>query len=413
MGDRRVVVTGLGVVTPLGVSVGAFWDALVAGRSGIRRVSRFDATPFDVQIGGECLDFNADDFIEHRVAKRMDRFSQFGFAAARMAMADAGLEPGRFDPTRAGVILGSGIGGLNELEIQHKRLISKGPGRVSAFTIPKLMANASSGHISIEYNFQAVNTAVATACASAGSATGDAFNAIRYDRADVMITGGAEGALTPLGLAAFSAMKALSTRNDDPEHASRPFEKDRDGFILSEGAGVVVLEELEHAKARDARIHAEVLGYGGTADAGDMVQPDPEGRGAVRAMAGALADARINPDQIDYINAHGTSTPLGDISEAIAVKKVFGAHAARLAISSTKSAIGHTLGASGGIEAVACIKAIEHNTLPPTLNHDNVDPECAGLDYVPNVARDAKVKTVLNNSFGFGGHNACMIFRKL
>jgi 3-oxoacyl-[acyl-carrier-protein] synthase II len=367
MGDRRVVVTGLGAVTPLGASVSAFWDALIAGRSGIRRVSRFDPEPFDVQIGGECLDFCADDFIEHRNAKRMDRFSQLGFAAAKMAMADADLRPDQFEPTRAGVILGSGIGGLQELEIQHKRLLSKGPGRVSAFTIPKLMANASSGHISIEHNFQAINTAVATACASAGSAMGDAFNAIRDGRADIMMTGGAEAALTPLGLAAFAAMKALSSRNDEPGRACRPFDKDRDGFVLSEGAGALLFEALEHAKARGARIHVEVLGFGATADAGDMVQPDPQGHGAARAMSVALADARINPDEIDYINAHGTSTPLGDIAEAIAVKRVFGAHASRLAISSTKSAIGHTLGASGGIEAVACIKAIENNTLPPTL----------------------------------------------
>jgi 3-oxoacyl-[acyl-carrier-protein] synthase II len=413
MGDRRVVVTGLGVVTPLGASVSALWDGLIAGRSGIRRVSRFDAGPFDVQIGGECLDFKADDFIEHRDAKRMDRFSQLAFAAAKMAVADAGLEPGQYEPNRAGVILGSGIGGLQELEIQHMRLLNKGPGRVSAFTIPKLMANASSGHISIAHNFRAVNTAVATACASAGSAMGDAFNAIRHGRADVMMTGGSEAALTPLGLAAFAAMKALSARNDEPERASRPFDKDRDGFVLSEGSGAMLFEEYEHAKARGARIYAEVLGFGGTADAGDMVQPDPEGTGAAHAMTVALADARVNPDEIDYINAHGTSTPLGDIAEAVAVRKVFGAHATKLAISSTKSAIGHTLGASGGIEAVACIKTIEHNVLPPTLNHDNVDPECAGLDYVPDVARDAKVRTSMNNSFGFGGHNACIVFRKL
>jgi 3-oxoacyl-[acyl-carrier-protein] synthase II len=393
--------------------VSAFWDALIAARSGIRCVSRFDAEPYDVQIGGECLEFNADDFIEHREAKRMDRFAQLGFAAAKMAIADGGLEPDQFEPTRAGVILGSGIGGLQELEIQHKRLLSKGPGRVSAFTIPKLMANASSGHISIAHNFRAVNTAVATACASAGSAMGDAFNAIRHDRADVMMTGGAEAALTPLGLAAFAAMKALSARNDEPDRASRPFDKDRDGFVLSEGAGVLLFEEFEHAKARGAHVYAEVIGFGGTADAGDMVQPDPDGSGAARAMAVALADARVNPDEIDYINAHGTSTPLGDIAEAIAVRKVFGAHASRLAISSTKSAIGHTLGASGGIEALACIKAIENNVLPPTINHDTVDPECAGLDYVPNLPRDARVNTALNNSFGFGGHNACMVFRRL
>ncbi len=412
MGHRRVVVTGIGAVTPLGASVSSFWDGLVAGHSGIRRVSRFDPEPFEVRIGGECLDFHPGKFIEPRAAKRMDRFAQFAFAAAKMALEKAGLDNGRFDPTRAGVILGSGIGGLMELEEQHKRLLSKGPGRVSAFTIPKLMANAGSGHISIEFNFQSVNTAVATACASAGNAMGDAFNAIRCGRADLMMTGGAEAALTPLGLAAFAAMKAISSRNDEPERASRPFDKDRDGFVLSEGAGVLLFEELEHAKSRGARIYAEVLGFGGTADATDMVQPDPEGHGASRAMAAALADARLNPDEIDYINAHGTATPLGDVAETKAVKQVFGAAARRLAISSTKSAVGHALGASGGIEAIACIKAIENNTIPPTINLENPDPEC-DLDYVPNVARDAKVRTVMSNSFGFGGHNACLIFRRL
>ena len=413
MGDRRVVVTGIGATTPLGSSVAALWDGLISGKTGIRSITTFDATPFDVQIGGECLDFNPGDFIEHRVSKRMDRFAQLGFAAASMAIEDSGLTEGQFEPTRAGVIIGSGIGGLNELEVQHKRLLSKGPGKVSAFTIPKLMSNAASGHISIRYNFQGLNTAVATACASAGSAMGDARSAIRSNMADVMLTGGAEAALTPLGLAAFAAMKAISSRNDDPERASRPFDRDRDGFVLSEGAGVMLFEELEHAKARGARIYAEVLGYGGTGDAGDMVQPDPEGKGAARAMAAAVKDAGINYDEIDYINAHGTSTPLGDIAEAVAVRNVFGGSASKLAISSTKSAIGHTLGASGGIEAIACLKALENNTLPPTLNHENVDPECAGLDYVPNVARDTVVKTVMNNSFGFGGHNACVIFREL
>lgn len=412
MGDRRVVVTGMGAITPLGVSIGALWDGLIAGRSGIRRVKRFDPDPYDVHIGGECLEFKPEDFIDHRAAKRMDRFAQLGFAAAKMAIANAGLENGRFQPTRAGVILGSGIGGLRELEEQHKRLLSKGPGRVSAFTIPKLMANAPSGHISIEFNFQSINTAVATACASAGNAMGDAFNAIRHGRADLIITGGAEAALTPLGLAAFAAMKALSSRNEAPERASCPFNKDRDGFVLSEGAGVLLFEEFEHAKARGATMHAELLGFGGTADAGDIVQPDPEGHGASRAMAAALADARLNPDQIDYINAHGTSTPLGDIAETRAVKQVFGEAARKIAISSTKSSIGHTLGASGGIEAIACIQAIQNNTLPPTINLDNPDPEC-DLDYVPNVARDARVRTAMNNSFGFGGHNACLVLRRL
>jgi len=413
MGDRRVVVTGFGVVSPLGASAAAMWDGLITGRSGIRLIESFDPSPFDVHIGGECYDFKPGDFIDHRAAKRMDRFAQLGFAAGIMACKDAGVEPGQIDPARAGVIVGSGIGGLGELETQHKRLIDKGPSRVSAFTIPKLMTNATSGHLSIAFNFQAINTAVATACASAGSAIGDALNAIRAGSVDVMLTGGAEAALTPLGLAAFAAMKAISTRNDEPEKASRPFERDRDGFILSEGAGVIVLEEFEHARKRGAKIYAELIGYGGTADASDMVQPDPEGRGAARAMAAALRDARINPDEVNYINAHGTSTPLGDLAETVAIKAVFGAAASKLAVSSTKSAIGHTLGASGGIEAAVCLQTLENNVIHPTLNHDNVDAECAGLDYVPNVARDAKVRTVMKNSFGFGGHNACLIFRKI
>ena len=412
MGERRVVVTGLGAITPLGVSAPTLWDGLVSGKSGIRRISRFDPTPFDSQIGGECLDFNSADFLSHREVKRMDRFAQLGFASAKLAIADSGLESGQFEPTRAGVILGSGIGGLQELEDQHKRLLDKGPGRVSAFTIPKLMANASSGHVSIAFNFQGINTAVATACASAGNAMGDAFNAIRRNGMNLVLTGGAEGALTQLGLAAFSAMKAISTRNDEPQRASRPFDKDRDGFVLSEGAGVLLFEEFEHAKARGAKIYAEVIGFGATGDAGDMVQPDPEGRGAARAMAAALKDAGLNPEDVDYINAHGTSTPLGDIAETRAVKSVFGAAARQLAISSTKSAIGHTLGASGGIEGIACVKAIENRVIPPTLNLENPDPDC-DLDYVPNAARDADVRVAMNNSFGFGGHNASIIFRRI
>lgn len=412
MGSRRVVVTGLGAITPLGSSVQLFWDGLVSARSGIRSITRFDASPFDVRFGGECADFEPEKHIHARLIKRMDRFAQMAYLGAREAVTDSGLTAGTFEPTRAGVILGTGIGGLTELEDQHKRLIEKGPGRVSAFTIPKLMTNAGCGHVSIEFGLQGVNTAVATACASAGNAMGDAFHAIRHNMAEIIVTGGAEAALTPLGLAAFAAMKALSTRNDAPERASRPWDKDRDGFVLSEGCGVLVFEELEHAKKRGAKIYAEVIGYGATADAGDMVQPDPEGKGAGRAMSLALQSAGLNPEDVDYINAHGTSTPLGDLAETQAIKRVFGAHAKRLAVSSTKSATGHTLGASGGIEAVACIKTLEHNTLPPTINLEEPSPEC-DLDYVPRTARDCRVRTVMNNSFGFGGHNACLVFRKL
>lgn len=412
MRNRRVVVTGLGAVTPLGNSVAAFWDGLVSGRSGIRNITRFDAQPFDVRFGGECAEFDPAKHIDVRLMKRMDRFAQFAYVAAREAFHDAGLEAGKFNAERIGVIIGSGIGGLTEIEEQMRRLLEKGPSRVSAFTIPKLMANAGAGHVSIEFGLRGISTTVATACASAGNAMGDALNAIRHGQADILVTGGSEGALTQLGMAAFASMKALSKRNDDPQRASRPFDKDRDGFVLSEGAGVLIFEELEHAKARNARVYAEVIGYGATSDAGDLVQPDPEGQGGARAMTAALADAQINPDQIDYINAHGTSTPLGDAAETRAIKRVFGAVAKRLAISSTKSATGHLLGASGGIEAIASIKAMQHNTLPPTINLETPDPDC-DLDYVPNTPRDAKVTTVLSNSFGFGGHNACVIFRKL
>ncbi len=411
MTDRRIVITGMGAVTPLGPSVSDYWDGLISCRSGIAPITRFDSEPFDVRFGGECTGFDPVNFFEQRSLKRMDRFAQLAMAAARMAFDESGLD-GSFDPTRAAVIVGTGIGGINELEEQYHRLLEKGPSKVSAFTIPKLMANAASGHISIALNFQGVNTAVATACASAGNAMGDAFLTIKRDLADVVITGGSEAALSPLGLAAFASMKALSTRNDEPERASRPFDKDRDGFVLSEGAGVLMFEEYEHAKRRNAPIFCEVIGVGATGDAGDMVQPDPEGRGAGRAMKAALASAQINPEDVDYVNAHGTSTPLGDVAETVAIKSVFGTHAERLAVSSTKSATGHLLGASGGIETIACVLALKHKTLPATINLETPDPEC-NLDYVPNVPRDANVRIALNNSFGFGGHNSCILLRAL
>jgi 3-oxoacyl-[acyl-carrier-protein] synthase II len=410
--DRRIVVTGIGAITPLGASVPAFWDGLISGRSGIRTITRFEHSQFDVHFGGECLDFNPADCIDPRMIKRMDRFTQFAVAAAKQAVAEAGLQPGGFDPLRAGVIVGTGIGGLTEIEEQFVRLLQKGPSKVSAFTIPKLMANASSGHISIHFGFAGINSAVATACASAGNAMGDAVYAIRRGDADVMITGGSEAAVTQLGVAAFAAMKALSTRNDDPPAASRPFDRDRDGFVLGEGAGILIFEEYEHARRRGAPMLAEVLGVGATADACDIVQPDPVGAGAARAMKAALDDARINPDEVEYINAHGTSTPLGDVAETKAIKSVFGPAARKLAISSTKSATGHLLGASGGIEAVATILTLRNNTLPPTINLDHPDPEC-DLDYVPRVARDARVRTAMSNSFGFGGHNACIVLRRV
>lgn len=410
MEHRRVVVTGLGAVTPLGPAVEPYWDGLIAGRSGIRTLSRFDHTAQDVHIGGECLDFDASHYIDVRAAKRMDRFTLFAYAAAKMAFAQSGLQDGKYDPQRAGVILGTGIGGLREIEEQHLRMLDKGPSKISAFTIPKLMANAAPGHISIALNFQGPSASVATACASAGSAMGAAIHSIQRNEVDVVMTGGTEAACTPLGVAAFAAMKALSTRNDDPSAASRPFDKDRDGFVLSEGAGLLMFEEYEHARRRGASILCEVIGFGASSDASDIVQPEPDGRGAARAMSLALASARLNPADVHYINAHGTSTLLGDIAETKAIKAVFGPAARKIPVSSTKSAIGHLLGASGGVEAIACIMAMRTNTLPPTINLAEPDPEC-DLDYVPNTARDAAVRVAMNNSFGFGGHNTCVIFR--
>ena len=412
MGERRVVVTGLGAITPLGATVESYWDGLIAGRCGIRTLARFDHSIQEVHIGGECLDFDPGQYLDVRAAKRMDRFTLFAYAAAKQAFAQAGLADGQFDPTRAGVSLGTGIGGLREIEEQHLRLLDKGPSKVSAFTIPKLMANAAAGHIAIALNLQGPSSSVATACASGGSAMGEAFHTLRRGDADIMVTGGTEAACTPLGISAFSAMKALSMRNDDPAHASRPFDKDRDGFVLSEGAGVLVFEDYEHAQRRGAEILSEVVGFGASTDASDIVAPEQTGRGATRAMALALASARLNPTDVHYINAHGTSTTLGDIAETKAVKAVFGAAAYKTPISSTKSAIGHLLGASGGVEAIACILALRRHALPPTINLFTPDPEC-DLDYIPQTARDADIRVAMNNSFGFGGHNTCVILRAI
>lgn len=411
MSKRRVVITGMGVVCPLGAEVDVFWERLLAGQSGVTRVQRFDPSMFEVVIGGECPDFDPTTHIDRREAKRLDRFAQFAVVAAINAMKDSGIEADKTDPLRTGVILGSGIGGLTELEEQHLRLIQKGPDKVSAFTIPKLMVNAASGTLSIHFNARGPNTAVATACASAANAMGDALRAIQYDHADIVITGGSEAALTPLGLGAFAAMKALSTRNDDPTRASRPFDRNRDGFVMGEGAGILIFEELDHAKKRGARIYAEVLGFGMSADACHITQPDERGRGATAAMANALRDARLAPDAVDYINAHGTSTPLGDVAETTAVKNVFGSHAHKLAISSTKSAIGHLLGASGGVELIATVLGLRQGVAPPTINLDEPDPQC-DLDYVPHKPRDLRIRTAMSNSFGFGGHNASVVIGK-
>ena len=411
---RRVVVTGMSVVTALGSDLPEFWERLCAGKSGVSRLERFDCSDFKVNFGGEIKDFKPEDHFDGKEARRLDRFSQFALASAQKAVKQSNIDFSKeSDPYRCGVIIGSGIGGLNEIEEQHAKLFDRGPSRVSPLMIPKLMVNAASGNISVFWGLKGPSSAVATACASASNAIGDAFRVIQHDVADVMIAGGSEAAITPMGLSGFARMGALSTRLDSPEEASRPFDRDRDGFVLSEGAGVVVLEEYEHAKQRGAPIFAEVLGYGVSSDGSHMTAPDPEGTGAARAMSLSLRDARLNVDQIGYVNAHGTSTPLGDKAETNAIKRVFESHAARgLCVSSTKSQLGHLLGASGGVEFVISILSLMHQLIPPTINLENQDPEC-DLDFVPNRARSLKLDRVLSNSFGFGGHNACLVAGKV
>ncbi len=406
--SRRVVVTGLGVVTSLSCKVEDLWVRLCKGESGVRFIQRFDCSRFRSRFGGEVSDWSTEGYLPPKEAKRLDRFTQFAVVGAIDAVRDSGLDFSKEDPYRCGVIFGSGIGGLEELEEQHRRLLEKGPERVSAFTIPKLMANAASGQISIEFGLRGPNEAVVTACASASNAIGDAFRMIRRGEVDVVITGGSEAAVTPLGLSGFGAMRALSERNDDPTKASRPFDAGRDGFVLSEGAGVLVLEELEHAKRRGAKIHAELLGYGASADAGHITQPDREGVGAAKAMWNALQDSQVDPSEIGYINAHGTSTPLGDVAETAAIKRVFGDSARKVSISSTKSQLGHLLGASGGVELIVAILALRDGLIPPTINYETPDPEC-DLDYTPNQARERKLSVAMSNSFGFGGHNASLV----
>ncbi|MFM7519424.1 MAG: beta-ketoacyl-ACP synthase II [Planctomycetota bacterium] len=410
---RRAVVTGLGVVTPLGRKVDLVWERIVRGDSGVGPITLFDVAGYRVQFGGQVpWEPETEDIANPKELKRLDRFTQFAIAAAKDAVADSGIDFSREEPFRCGVVIGSGIGGLWEFEIQEERLLHKGIDKVSPFTIPKLMVNSASGHVSALYGAKGPNFAVATACASAANSIGSALRAIQYGDADVMITGASEAALTPIGLAGFQNMRALSFRSDAPQQASRPFDVDRDGFVLSEGAGVLVLEEFEHARARGARIYAELKGYGASGDAGHITQPDEEGRGGAHAMAMALADAGLAPEAVHYINAHGTSTPLGDVAETKAVKRVFGDHAKRLAISSTKSHLGHTLGASGGIEAVVCALTIARNVIAPTINLDTPDPEC-DLDYVPKVAREARVDVAMSNSFGFGGHNGSLVLARV
>jgi 3-oxoacyl-[acyl-carrier-protein] synthase II len=413
MDKRRIVITGLGVVTSLGETTDELWENLCAGRSGIKLVTRWDASKYPVRFGGECTNFDVTRYgIDVREAKRLDRFGQFGVAASISAVKDSGLDFSKENLPRCGVLIGSGIGGIETLEEQNKVLIERGITRVSPFTVPRLMVNAASGNVSIIFGLSGPNTAVATACATGANAIGDASRLIRHDEADIMIAGGSEAALCQLGMASFMAARALSTRNDDPPRASRPWDKDRDGFVMAEGAGVVVLEELDHARKRGARIYAEIVGYGMTADAFHITAPHENGQGAAAAMNLALKDAGVNPQVVDYINAHGTSTPLGDVAETRALKLTFGPHAKKLAISSTKSQVGHLLGASGGVEAVATAMAIHRNLVPPTINLENPDAEC-DLDYVPNKARDLRVEYAMSNSFGFGGHNASLLFRKI
>src|SRR3990172_6954273 len=405
---RRVVITGLGVVTSLGCEVEEFFRNLCEGRSGVTTITSFDVANFKVKLDGEVKNFDPEKYFDTKQAKRLDRFSQFALVAAENAVRDSGLDFSTEDRYRCGVIIGSGIGGLHEIENQHSRLVEMGPSKLSAFMIPKLMVIAASGQISIHFGLKGPNSAVATACASASNAIGDAFKAIERGDADVMVTGGSEAAVTPMGLGGFSALRALSDRNDNPAAASRPFDRDRDGFVLGEGAGILVLEEYERARRRGARLYAEMLGYGMSADGCHITAPDPEGTAAARAMSVALRDAELNYDQLDYINAHRTSTPLGDQAETKAMKQVFKDHAHHMAVSSTKSELGHLLGASGGVELVATALTVLRGVIPPTINYDTPDAEC-DLDYVPNVARETKVRYAMSNSFGFGGHNACLI----
>jgi 3-oxoacyl-[acyl-carrier-protein] synthase II len=420
---RRVVVTGLGSVTSLATGVEELWKRLLAGESGIHPLRIIDTSRFKVRIGGDVYDWEPerwpaafiakpDSFTEKKEIKRLDRFSQFAMVAGYEAVQDSGLDFSKEDPFRCGVILGSGVGGLHEIEEGCFKLFEKGPDRVSPFVVPKMMLNAAGGNLSIRYGLRGINYSVATACASANNAIGDAFLSIQHGGADVLITGGTESGITQMGLAGFQNMKALSTRNDDPPRASRPFDAERDGFVLSEGAGLLILEEYEHAKRRGARIYCEMLGFGASADAGHITQPDEMGTGAGRAMSDALADAQLNAADVGYINAHGTSTPLGDKAETQAIKRVFGEHAYKLAISSTKSQLGHTLGASGGIEMVVTVKALIHGVIPPTINLTNPDPDC-DLDYTPNTARERRFISAMSNSFGFGGHNASVIIGQL
>lgn len=412
---RRVVITGVGAVSPYGVGAELLWDGLSTGKNGIRTISTLENIEnYPVRTAGEVLNFNPEDYLDKKEAKRMDKFSQFAVVAAGEAYKDAGLEDTEIDHERLGVIVGSASGGMKTIETNVASILNRGPAKCSPFTVPMMIVDMAAGLISIKFQAKGVNKAVVTACATSAHSIGDAFRTIQYGDAEVMISGGAEAAVTQLGMSGFTSARTLSIRNDDPEHASRPFDKDRDGFVMAEGAGILILEELEHAKARGAKIYAEVVGYGATADANDMVAPCADGDGAARAMKVALKDAGMAPTDVTYINAHGTSTGLGDIAESLAIERVFGDYAKNgLLVSSTKSMIGHSLGASGGLEAIASIKALETGIVPPTINLVEIDEKIPALDFVPNVARKLdEVKVVMSNSFGFGGHNASLIFKK-
>jgi 3-oxoacyl-[acyl-carrier-protein] synthase II len=407
----RVVITGMGAITPLGNDVETFWRNVVAGRSGVGPITLFDASAMKTRIAAEVKGFDPEAWFGRKEARRMDRYAQFALAATQQALQDARLDPAHVDRERVGVILGTGIGGIGALVQGVETLMTRGPDRISPFMVPMMLADTAPGLIAIAYGFRGPNMAVVTACASGTNAIGEAMHLIRRGDADVVIAGGAEAAILPVAVAAFNVMGTISTRNEEPERASRPFDRTRDGFVMGEGAGILILERLEHARARGARIYAEVVGYGTSADAYHITAPLENGEGAALAMRRALADASLSPREIDYINAHGTGTPLNDKSETQAIKAVFGEAAYDVPISSTKSMIGHLLGAAGAVEAIVCIRAVADGVIPPTINYENPDPEC-DLDYVPNVARHQPVRTAISNSFGFGGHNACLIFRR-
>lgn len=417
MTKRRVVITGMGAVTPCGIGVDKFWNSMLEGKSGVSLIEAIDTERHKVKIAAEIKDkdFNPEDYMDSKDAKRMDRFTQFAMVAADEAIADSGIDEADIDPYRIGVMVSSAAGGFKTFEKNHMAMIEKGPTKGSPFTVPMLIVDMASGRVSMKHGYKGVNKAVVSACATGSHSIGDSFRTIQYGDADVMVAGGCEATITTLGIGAFTAARTLSQRNDAPEKASRPYDKDRDGFVMGEGAGVLILEEYEHAKKRGAKIYAEIVGYGQSADAHDMVAPDPEGKGAIKSMELALADAGLKPEDIDYINPHGTSTGLGDVAESIAIEKIFGDKDTNknLLVSSTKSMHGHMLGATGAVEGIVCVKAITDGKVPPTINLDNQDEHVANLDYVPHKARDKKVRAALSNSFGFGGHNATLVFKEV